>query len=213
MWRFALAWILVAGLTPAFAEIRVELDASGRKVFTNTGEAAARRPPSVGRRVESPELAPLIEAHANRYGLDPKLVHAVIRAESGYNVRAVSSKGARGLMQLMPATANELNVVDAFDPASNIDGGTRYLRRMLDRFEGSLELALAGYNAGPETVRHFGGVPPYPETRRYVTRILRDYRGDSDYELPKSGTPRVGRKVYVSRDAAGRVLLTTLVRR
>ena len=197
---------------PAFAEIRIELDASGRKVLTNTGEATARHAPSLGRRVEPRELGPLIDRYADRYSLDPKLVHAVIRAESGYNTRAVSPKGARGLMQLMPATARELDVEDAFDPASNIAGGTRYLRRMLDQFAGSVELALAGYNAGPEAVRQFGGIPPFPETRKYVTRILREYRGDGGYELPASETLRIGRKVYVSRDAAGRVLLTTVAR-
>jgi soluble lytic murein transglycosylase-like protein len=213
MWRFALVCVLAAGSLPAFAEIRIELDASGRKVLTNTGETAPRRTPGLGRRVEARELGPLIDRYADHYALDPKLVHAVIRAESGYNTRAVSPKGARGLMQLMPATARELDVEDAFDPASNIAGGTRYLRRMLDQFSGSIELALAGYNAGPEAVRQFGGIPPFPETRRYVTRILRDYRGDGGYELPASETVRVGRKVYVSRDAAGRVLLTTVARR
>lgn len=213
MWRLALVCVLAAGATPGFAEIRIELDASGRKVFTNTGETAARRAPSLGRRVESRELGTLIDRYADHYRLDPKLVHAVIRAESGYNPRAVSPKGAQGLMQLMPATARELDIEDAFDPASNIAGGTRYLRRMLDQFAGSVELALAGYNAGPAAVRQFGGIPPYPETRNYVTRILRDYRGDRGYELPRTQTPAVGRKVYVSRDAAGRVLLTTVSRR
>lgn len=213
MWRFALVCVLVAGATPGLAEIRIELDASGRKVLTNTGEATSRHAPSVGRRVESREVGTLVDRYADHYRLDPKLVHAVIRAESGYNPRAVSPKGARGLMQLMPATARELDVEDAFDPASNIAGGTRYLRRMLDQFAGSVELALAGYNAGPEAVRRFGGIPPYPETRRYVTRILRDYRGDRGYQLPMSETPAIGRKVYVSRDAAGRVVLSTVSRR
>ncbi len=206
---FLVAAFLGLGAAPADAQIRIERDANGRRVLTNTGGAPARRAPTLGSRVEPRELKPLIDSYANRYRLDPKLVHAVIRAESGYNARALSSKGARGLMQLMPATARELDVQDAFDPASNIAGGTRYLRRMLDQFAGSVELALAGYNAGPEAVRRFGGIPPYPETRRYVTRILRDYRGDAGYELPEVETPTVGKKVYVSRDAAGRVLLTT----
>ena len=206
---FLVAVFLAAGAAPADAQIRIERDANGRRVLTNTGGVPARRAPTLGSRVEPRELEPLIDSYANRYELDPKLVHAVIRAESGYNTRALSPKGARGLMQLMPATARELDVRDAFDPASNIAGGTRYLRRMLDQFAGSVELALAGYNAGPEAVRRFGGIPPYRETRKYVTRVLRDYRGDAGYELPEAETLAVGKKVYVSRDAAGRVLLTT----
>jgi len=109
---------------------------------------------------------------ARRYELDEELVSAVVRAESGYDPAAVSRVGAVGLMQLMPATAAELEVDDPFDPEQNLDGGVRYLKWMLDRFEGEVDLALAAYNAGPAAVDRYGGIPPYPETRSYVRRVL-----------------------------------------
>lgn len=113
----------------------------------------------------------LIEEHAKANELNPVLVRAVIEAESAFNPRAVSRVGARGLMQLMPATARDLGVVDPFDPEDNIRGGTKYLRSLLDRFDGDVELALAAYNAGPGAVEKYDGVPPYRETRNYVAKI------------------------------------------
>jgi soluble lytic murein transglycosylase-like protein len=107
--------------------------------------------------------------------LDPDLVNSVIKAESGFNTRAVSPKGARGLMQLMPGTASQLGVPNAFDPQANVEGGTKYLRELLERYNFDLVKALAAYNAGPQRVEHFGGVPPYYETRAYVARIVRDF--------------------------------------
>ena len=115
-----------------------------------------------------------IQLACQRYNLDRKLVKAVIRAESGYNAQAVSPKGAAGLMQLMPGTSKDLGVLDPFDPYQNIDGGARYLRAMLNRFGNDVILALAAYNAGPESVQKYGGVPPYDETQTYVQRVL-DY--------------------------------------
>ncbi len=114
----------------------------------------------------------VIDAEAKRYDVDAAFVSALIRAESNYEPRAVSRKGARGLMQLMPATARRLNVQRPFDPAANVRGGVRYLRELLDRFDGKPELVLAAYNAGENAVESYGGVPPYRETVGYVKRIL-----------------------------------------
>ena len=118
-----------------------------------------------------------IEAHirevAVRYDIQPILVAAIVEAESEFNPRAVSRRGARGLMQLMPGTASSLRVSDTFDPYENIEGGVRHLRRLMDRYHGNLPLVLAAYNAGEQAVMVYGGVPPYRETHRYVSRILR----------------------------------------
>jgi soluble lytic murein transglycosylase len=114
---------------------------------------------------------------STRYGVSEKLVSAVIRAESGFNPRAVSRKGARGLMQLMPQTASMLGVRDSFDPAENIDGGVRHLRMLIERFRNDLPLALAAYNAGENAVLHYRGIPPYPETQDYVQKVLRFFHG------------------------------------
>jgi hypothetical protein len=113
----------------------------------------------------------IINAAANRFDLDPALVQAVIHAESAFNPAAVSPKGAQGLMQLMPATARELNVANALDARQNILGGANYLARMLQRFDGDTSLATAAYNAGPGTVGRYGGIPPYAETKAYVKRV------------------------------------------
>ena len=117
--------------------------------------------------------APLIQREAARHGIDPELVHAVIRAESGYDTRARSPAGACGLMQLMPATAARFGVADRWDPAQNIRGGVAYLRFLLERFDHDLRLALAAYNAGEGAVEQYGRrIPPYPETQTYVRRVL-----------------------------------------
>jgi soluble lytic murein transglycosylase-like protein len=121
------------------------------------------------------DLNQVVETASGTYRLDPDLVNSVIRAESGFNVRAVSPKGAQGLMQLMPQTASQLGVRNAFDPQANVEGGTRYLRELLERYDFDLIKALAAYNAGPERVQQYGGVPPYYETKVYVARIVRDF--------------------------------------
>lgn len=125
----------------------------------------------------NPKYDEIVIQAAARHGIDPNLVFAVMRQESGFNPRAVSYKGASGLMQLMPATARRLGVTNIFDPAQNIDAGTRYLRFLLDTFNGDVKLALAGYNAGENAVIRYGyNVPPYRETQNYVRSISAKYR-------------------------------------
>jgi soluble lytic murein transglycosylase-like protein len=121
------------------------------------------------------DLNETVKAASGAYKLDPDLVTSVIRAESGFNVRAVSPKGAQGLMQLMPQTASQLGVHNAFDPEANVEAGTRYLRELLERYDFDLIKALAAYNAGPQRIDQYGGVPPYFETKAYVARIVRDF--------------------------------------
>jgi len=126
---------------------------------------------------------PLIRKAAETYRVDYALVKAVIKAESNFNPSAVSRKGAKGLMQLMPGTAGALGVIDSFQPEDNIHGGVRYLRYLLDLFDGDLKLALAAYNAGEKAVLRYNGVPPYKETKTYIQEVLRhlqNYRGEAN---------------------------------
>jgi soluble lytic murein transglycosylase-like protein len=120
-------------------------------------------------------LNEVINTISDRHHLDPDLINSVIHAESGFNPRAVSPKGARGLMQLMPQTASKLGVSNPFDPGANVEGGTRYLSELLQRYNFDLVKALAAYNAGPGRVEQYRGVPPYYETRVYVAKIVRDF--------------------------------------
>ena len=150
----------------------------------------------------SVDLNEVVNSASQRYWLDPDLVSSVIKAESGFNVRAVSPKGAQGLMQLMPGTASQLGVPNAFDPAANVEGGTKYLRELLERYNFDLVKALAAYNAGPLRVEQFGGVPPYYETRAYVARVVRDFNKKKAAKekprgrplLPKSPAPMLRRE-------------------
>lgn len=121
------------------------------------------------------KLAPLVSAAAATHGLPEELLTAMIEVESNFNAAAVSPAGAVGLMQLMPQTARYLGVENAHDPASNIDGGARYLKKLLGRFDNNLHLALAAYNAGPTTVLRSGTIPPFTETQRYVPKVIRRY--------------------------------------
>lgn len=140
------------------------------------GRAAPRAPSASAAPASAGKFTGPIAAAAKKHELDPALLSAVVSQESGFQPRAISRAGAMGLMQLMPETARALGVRDPFDPAQNIDGGATYLRGLIDRYHGRLDLALAAYNAGPGAVDHFGGVPPYPETQAYVKNILATYR-------------------------------------
>lgn len=123
----------------------------------------------------APAVPELINTASGKHSVDPDFIRSVIRAESNFNPKAVSPKGAQGLMQLMPGTAHELGVADAFDPAANINAGTQYLRELLVQYHGDAAKALAAYNAGPQRVTQYKGVPPYRETRAYVRRVINDY--------------------------------------
>lgn len=171
----------------ARADIYKYVDANGVVHFTNTPTSSQYnlylRERGSGSSSGGGSMRAIISRHAATFRLEEALVRAVIKAESGYNPRAVSKKGALGLMQLMPDTARLLKVRDPLDVEDNIRGGSRYLRLMLDEFNGNLDLALAAYNAGPNAVRRHGGIPPYEETRTYVERVktyMRNYRQGKD---------------------------------
>jgi len=129
---------------------------------------------------------PIIHTAALKYQVDPALIHAIILAESSYDPRAISKKGAKGLMQLMPSTAASLGVKDVFDPEHNVNGGVKYLRHLLDHFEGDLQLVVAAYNAGMRKVKKYNGIPPYKTTRSYVKKVFQYYRYFKERMKPTS---------------------------
>lgn len=203
---------------PAAAETYRFIGADGTVHFTNApndpryhrvgtpaGTAAGwlRLPP--GARAS---YASEIRRAAERFGVPERLVAAVIRVESAFNPRAVSRKGARGLMQLMPETASILGVHDSFNPEENITGGVRHLRGLMERFGNNLPLVLAAYNAGEQAVVSYRGIPPYPETQDYVTRVLQFFRGTGAVSIP-SPTYRIlgpdGTIIYTNIPPRGRL--------
>src|SRR5437870_2712637 len=191
----------MAAATPAAGQMYRRTAADGTSYFTNIPTS-----PSYQRTAFTPATArgslrlPLgedgaysreIAEAAVRYAVPERLIWSVIRVESGFDRRAVSRKGARGLMQLMPETAAILGVRDSFNPRENIYGGTRHLRGMMERFRYDLPMAIAAYNAGEKPVASFRGIPPFPETRDYVARVLRLYGAPLTWELQGSGIQQV----------------------
>ena len=173
--------------TPASGAVKV---ANDRRAEVRA--AAAGRQPS-GPVLSHSEIEGIIKSKSKKYQVDPSLVKAVIRAESGFNCSAVSRKGAMGLMQLMPSTAVSMGVYDPFDPEQNIEGGIRYLSDLLGRFGGNLTLALAAYNAGPKYIEKYGSIPPYRETGDYIRKILASYRGGAFCSPAAGYRPRGGK--------------------
>lgn len=171
------AIILSALPLPLYADIYRYTDANGVVHFTNAPGKGYTR--VIREKASDPvrDYEHIIAATSSKYNIEPAILKAVITAESNWDSMAVSRKGAIGLMQLMPATAQEMNVVDPHDPADNIEGGARYLRHLLNRFDGDLDLALAAYNAGPGRVEQSGGIPPIAETINYVKNVRDLYEG------------------------------------
>jgi soluble lytic murein transglycosylase-like protein len=191
--------LLVFGMTsiPASAEDKIQavVDSSGRVVFTNLIESAPTTS-RVSETTDSPQQMPasldaLVTSISTTHGVDPALVRAVIKTESNYNRWAVSRKGALGLMQLIPSTGRQYGVRDFFDPQQNIDGGVRYLKFLLQKFNGDLDLSLAAYNAGENAVERLGRIPSIPETTNYVRKIRSIYKGKSAPVLATNDAPAI----------------------
>jgi soluble lytic murein transglycosylase-like protein len=219
----AIVW-WVMQTTPIHAQIASYIDGSGRLTYVNAEPPAKRHasskrnglklgaptaydPSTVIVREPPDQLDRIVRDAAERNNVDPALVRAVINTESGWNPAAISRKGALGLMQLEPETAGRLGVNQPFDPAQNVEGGTRYLRTLLDRYNGDLEKSLAAYNAGEGAVERFGGVPNYRETRAYVQKVTNTYfRPGSGRDLRLWDPPKS--PVRKTVDEHGRVVFT-----
>jgi soluble lytic murein transglycosylase-like protein len=174
--------------------------------------AVAKPPDGVGGRLSRGlrAFAHVIRTAAERYGVDARLIEAIVQTESAGNPTAVSPKGARGLMQLMPERAAELGVHDSFDPQQNVDGGVRHVRDLLQRFGGDVTLALAAYNAGEAAVRSHGGVPPFAETREYVRRVQAMYRGGASLAPKAVALVTAPQYIYRTVSEDGTVTFTNL---
>jgi soluble lytic murein transglycosylase len=181
--RFAILFtllIFIFGPPSASADIYRYIDENGVMHFTNAPTSSKfklfmRERKIFISKLDSNQFDPIIADASKKYGLEAPLIKAVIKAESDFDPNAISHKGARGLMQIMPMNFRLLNVENPFDPHQSIDAGARYLRDMMDRYNGKLNLSLAAYNAGPGAVDRHGGVPPYQETEEYIERVMRYY--------------------------------------
>ena len=199
-------WGLMFSQTARANDIVAVTDEQGRTIFINAGEPrgllqlsrGADRPARA--RTDSPPppaINHLVEQTASRFQVDPQLVHAIIKVESEYDPNAVSSKGAMGLMQLIPKTAQRFGVENPFDPKENIEGGVGYLRHLLDLYGGDLSLSLAAYTAGEHAVERFGGIPSFAETRNYVQKVTDIYQlgSGTDAAAKKPPPPPITRYV------------------
>lgn len=179
--KFAVAVVAVLGMAvTARADVRLAVRPDGKKVIYNVWSPSVRTSNYTWlakQRNRRSQYDKVIERYADAYNVDPVLVHAVILVESDFNPRCVSNKNARGLMQLIPETAQRYGVKNVFDPEENIRGGVHYLADLLDMFGHDMERALAAYNAGEGAVTRYGGIPPYQETSTYVNRALTVYYG------------------------------------
>jgi soluble lytic murein transglycosylase-like protein len=181
----AVVLLMIPGLIHYYSHLHVP---NGVTVSTTASSQTTERNPSPYTKAEEtdPLFRSIIQEASDRYDVEPELIQAIIMAESSYNPRAVSKRGARGLMQLMPATARALGVEDSFNPEHNIHGGVRYFRQLLDRFGGDVQMALAAYNAGSRKVRQYQGIPPFKSTRYYINRVVSYYN-----RYKKADTDRV----------------------
>ncbi|HWU39076.1 MAG TPA: lytic transglycosylase domain-containing protein [Candidatus Acidoferrum sp.] len=209
--------LLLAPVASPEAAIYVHVDEAGIPHFTDAPTNPSFQPiPAFGLppevNVVRGQYADLINQIAGEEGVDPELVRAIIKAESNFDAGALSRKGAQGLMQLMPGTAGRYAVMNAFDPEKNIRGGVRHLRFLHDLFPGQLALALAAYNAGENVVLRYNGIPPYPETRLYVNRVLRYYR-HSNAHVALAANRSPGRKNRNEESGAAPSLPSAVYRR
>lgn len=230
----AIAFILIVlQAAPASGQVASYVDKDGKRVFINVPPPPPKQPPKTAakpseaakgsgettqpppaasaplaaqQRPHKEKLERMVKETAERHNVDPDLVRAVVNVESGWNPSAVSRKGAFGLMQLVPGTAQRMGVNDVFDPQQNLDGGVRYLHSLLDRYNGSLPLALAAYNAGEGAVDRYRGVPNYRETRLYVQKVTNSYfrPGSGESSFARITTRMIRRIV----DERGRVVYT-----
>jgi soluble lytic murein transglycosylase-like protein len=215
--------LLVVMAKPAQGQIAIYVTENGKRVYVNAEPPVTRKSAPAkstaristvapvalssaprAKQLSKEELERIVQTTAERHHVDPALVRAVIATESGWRQDAISSKGAQGLMQLVPGTAGDMGVKNAFDPEQNVNGGVKYLRMLLERYHGDLDLALAAYNAGPSAVDRARGVPNFPETRAYVQKVT------DTYFQPGSGRASkvvgTSRPIYKIVDARGRVV-------